>query len=143
MGAQSEQLLELLVVLVQSFLVELCNSGEISFLIAFVLEGGKLTNQKLHQQAAYGAVPVFRPIVQRERQSEGFHCIVITTGPSSGGIDNLKVLDVLDGVFTRSATEFRQKVYQSGLEFKVGIKFRKSVGLVVESCARTTQLFES
>ncbi|MED6113525.1 hypothetical protein PIB30_071623 [Stylosanthes scabra] len=66
-----------------------------------------------------------------------------TTGPSSGGTDNLKVLDVLDGVFTRSATKFRQKVYQSGLEFEVGVKFRKLVGLVVESCARTTQLFES
>ncbi|MED6222721.1 hypothetical protein PIB30_067074 [Stylosanthes scabra] len=130
MGARSEQFLEPLVVLVQSFPVELCNSGD------FLPDSIRLGRLKVLFQE-----PLLE--VQRERQSESFHCVVITTGPSSGGTDNLKVLNVLDGVFTRSATEFRQKVYQSGLEFKVGIQFRKSVGLVVESCAHTTQLFES
>ncbi|MED6192744.1 hypothetical protein PIB30_012914 [Stylosanthes scabra] len=90
-------------------------------------------------------VPVFHPIVQRERQSEGFHCIVITTGPSSGGTDDLKVLDVLDGVFTRSATEFRQKVYQSGLVFKAGFSsgnwlgWLSKAGLAPPNCLRVSR----
>ncbi|MED6194732.1 hypothetical protein PIB30_031265 [Stylosanthes scabra] len=50
---------------------------------------------------------------------------------------------MLNGVFTRSVKEFRQKINQPGLEFEVCVEFRESLGLVVKGCACTTQLFES
>ncbi|MED6209310.1 hypothetical protein PIB30_053422 [Stylosanthes scabra] len=69
--------------------------------------------------------------------------IFVTTGPSSGGADDPKILDMLNRVFTRSAMEFGKKIYQTRLEFEVGIEFGKSGGLVVKRSARTADLFES
>ncbi|MED6211038.1 hypothetical protein PIB30_069771 [Stylosanthes scabra] len=97
--------------------------------------------QKLFRQAKCGTSPLlYHP---RKWKSECFNSIFVTTGPSSGGVDDLKILDMLNRVFTRSAMEFGKKIYQTRLEFEVGIEFGKSGGLVVKRSARTANLFEN
>ncbi|MED6149733.1 hypothetical protein PIB30_065394 [Stylosanthes scabra] len=39
----------------------------------------------------------------------------VTTGPSSGGADNFKILDMLNRVLARPTIELRKKIYQTSM----------------------------
>ncbi|MED6175465.1 hypothetical protein PIB30_078661, partial [Stylosanthes scabra] len=74
------------------------------------------------KSASQSVIPIFRFSLQGERKSKGFDC-VFTTGPSSGGTDYLKVLKVLDRVFSRHSVEFiRKKIDQTRFEFEVRVQ---------------------
>ncbi|MED6125349.1 hypothetical protein PIB30_067711 [Stylosanthes scabra] len=79
-----------------------------------------MPNQKLLRQAECG-ISALLYIIQGKWKSECFNSIFVTTGPSSGGVDDLKILDMLNRVFTRSAMEFVKKIYQTRLEFKLAL----------------------
>ncbi|MED6220748.1 hypothetical protein PIB30_047826 [Stylosanthes scabra] len=107
MGARREQFLESLVILVQSFPVELSNCRD------FFADAIRL------------------------------RCVFVTTGPSSGGADYFKILNMFNGVLARPTIELRKKVYQTRLQFEICIEFGKSVGLVIKHSACPADLLET
>ncbi|MED6146371.1 hypothetical protein PIB30_033879 [Stylosanthes scabra] len=135
MGARCEQLLEPLVVFVQSFPVKLCNPRD------FLSDGISLGRREVLFQepllegrpigsyvGRQGMVPNLHPIVQGERQSEGFYCILITTDPSSGGTDNLKSLMCLMGSSLGLPQNFGRRFINPDLSSKFALSLGNLLG---------------